>query len=431
MNYEQALSYIHDTYKFGSKLGLENITYLLDLMGNPHKDLKVIHVAGTNGKGSTSFFIASVLKEQGYKVGLYTSPYLEEFTERIRINGENIPKEELAEITNYVKDKISEMVSKGKNHPTEFEVVTAIGFEYFKRQNVDFLVLEVGMGGRFDATNVVKDPLVSVITPIDIDHIDYLGDTLDKIAYEKAGIIKENSYVVTHPQKKEAIRVIEDVCSNKNSKLIKAPIDSVKVIKKDDQGQIFHVNYGNEKLEDVHIAMLGEHQIQNATVGLTALYVLEKEHNIKISKESLYEGLKKSIWPGRLEIMKRDPIVLIDGAHNPQGMKALSKVLKELFDDKNIILGLGILGDKDASMIDEIVPLAQKLVLTMPDNPRAMSVEKLSQKVAKFEKPTIKKEKIADAVEVALSLARAEDVVVFAGSLYMIGQVRTLLKNKK
>ncbi|QEK12551.1 bifunctional folylpolyglutamate synthase/dihydrofolate synthase [Crassaminicella thermophila] len=430
MNYEQALSYIHGTYKFGSKLGLENITYLLDLMGNPHRDLKVIHVAGTNGKGSTSSFIASVLKEQGYKVGLYTSPYLEEFTERIRINGENIPKEELAKITDYVKGKINKMISNGKNHPTEFEVVTAIGFEYFKRQNVDFLVLEVGMGGRFDATNVV-DPLLSVITPIDIDHIDYLGDSLDKIAYEKAGIIKENSYVVSYPQKREAMEVIKDVCSNKNSKLVKAPIDSIKVIKKDDKGQIFNVNYGSEKLENVCISMLGEHQIQNATVCLTALYVLEKEHYIKISKEALYEGLKKSIWPGRLEIMKRDPIVLIDGAHNPQGMKALSKVLKELFYDKNIILCLGILGDKDSSMIDEIVPLAQKLVLTKPDNPRAMSVEKLYEKVAKFEKTTLKKEKIADAVETALSLANFEDVVVFAGSLYMIGNVRTLLKNRK
>ena len=180
MNYEQALDFIHGTYKFGSKLGLENITFLLELMDKPHENLKVIHVAGTNGKGSTCSFISAVLMEQGYRVGLYTSPYLEEFTERIRINGVNIPKEQLADITAYVQDKVEKMIVLGKNHPTEFEIVTAIGFEYFKREKIDFLVLEVGLGGRGDSTNVITSPLVSVITPIDYDHMEYLGETLDR-----------------------------------------------------------------------------------------------------------------------------------------------------------------------------------------------------------------------------------------------------------
>ncbi|QXM05547.1 bifunctional folylpolyglutamate synthase/dihydrofolate synthase [Crassaminicella indica] len=430
MNYEEALDYIHDTYKFGSKLGLENITYLLDLMENPHESLKIIHVAGTNGKGSTSNFIASVLMEQGYKVGLYTSPYLEEFTERIRINGENIPKDYLAKITEYVKGKVLEMIDAGMNHPTEFEIVTAIGFEYFKRSKVDFVVLEVGMGGRFDATNVIKNPYASVITPIDIDHIDYLGDTLEKIAYEKAGIIKENNYVAVYPQKMEAMKVIEEICNKNNTKLFKAPVETIEILEQSNKGQSFCVDYGNEKLK-LSISMIGDHQIENATVALTALYILEKEHHIKIEKKALCNGFKKAIWPGRLEIMRREPIVLIDGAHNIQGMKALSRVLKKLFKGKNIILGLGILADKDSKMIEEIVPLAKKLVITKPNSLRAMSVEALKEKTDSFHKPTIIKEKISDAVKTALSLASAEDIVVFAGSLYMIGEVRSILRNKE
>lgn len=431
MNYEQALDYIHGTYKFGSKLGLGNINYLLHLMENPHKGLKVIHVAGTNGKGSTCAYISSVLIEQGYRVGLYTSPYLEEFTERIRVNGVNIPKEELAEITAYTKEKVELMLSHGKNHPTEFEVVTAIGFEYFKRKKVDYLVLEVGLGGRGDSTNVIDDPLVSVITPIDYDHVDYLGDTLGKIAFEKAGIIKNNCPVVTYPQKEEAMEVIEGVSRELKAPVTIAPIAMAEIVSYDDSGQCFHVSYGEERIENMKISMLGEHQIQNATVALTALYILESVHQISISKEALYKGFMNANWPGRLEVIRRSPTIIIDGAHNVHGMQALSRTIKTLYSEKNIVLVIGILGDKNVEgMLREIVPLAKRIVLTKPNNPRAMDLDMLAEKVSVYGKTTIKAEPIPFAVNEALNSSSIDDVIVFCGSLYMIGDVRSLLKEQ-
>ncbi|WP_053956109.1 bifunctional folylpolyglutamate synthase/dihydrofolate synthase [Inediibacterium massiliense] len=428
MNYQYALEYIHGTYKFGSKLGLENITDLLKLMENPQKNLKVIHVAGTNGKGSTCNFIHSILKEAGYKVGLYTSPYLEEFTERIQINGINIPKKELGDITSFVKEKVDIMVREGKNHPTEFEIVTAIAFEYFKRESVDFLVLEVGMGGRFDATNVVNS-LVSVITSIDYDHMDYLGDTLDKIAYEKAGIIKENSIAVIYPQAVEAMKVIEEVCKKRNTKLIKAPIENIKIINQTEEGQSFEVVI-NDEIQNIFISMLGDHQIKNSTLALSVIKVLEDEYHISISKKALNEGFRKAIWPGRFEVIRKNPTFVIDGAHNVAGMNALKEGIEKFFKDKNIILGIGILADKDEKMLDIIIPLANKVVITKPNNPRALEVEKLGKKIEKYKKEIWIKENIKDAVDTSLSIANERDVIVFAGSLYMIGEVRSILKIK-
>ena len=215
MDYDQAIEYIHSTFKFGVKLGLENIKALLDLMDNPHKKLKYVHVAGTNGKGSTVAFISSILIESGYRVGIYTSPYIQRFTERIRVNTDEISKQDLARITSFVRDKVESMVSMGLNHPTEFEIVTAIAFQYFFEKGCDIVVLEVGLGGRFDSTNVIDNPLVSVITTISYDHMDILGDTLSKIAFEKAGIIKDGTHVVLYPQSKDAERVLEEICREK------------------------------------------------------------------------------------------------------------------------------------------------------------------------------------------------------------------------
>ncbi|MFT9494782.1 bifunctional folylpolyglutamate synthase/dihydrofolate synthase [Anaerosolibacter sp.] len=432
MNYEQALDYIHSIYKFGSKLGLDNINYLLQLMGNPQQGLKVIHVAGTNGKGSTCAYIRSVLAEQGFRVGLYTSPYLEEFTERIQINGVNIPKENLAEITTFVKEKVELMLSHGKNHPTEFEVVTAIGFEYFKRQKIDYLVLEVGLGGRGDSTNVIDAPLVSVITPIAYDHMDYLGDTLGKIAFEKAGIIKANCPVVTYLQKDEAMEVIEEVSKAVNAPINIAPIKEIELVSYDDSGQCFHGFYGNEKIENLKISMLGEHQIENAAVALAALNILASVHQIPISKKALYDGFMNAKWPGRLEIITRNPTTVIDGAHNVHGMQALAKTIKKLYAEKSMTLVIGILGDKDVEgMLGEIVPLASRIILTKPNNPRAMALDKLAEMIGVYGKTAKKSISISNAIQEALDCSTPDDLIVFCGSLYMIGDVRSILKEKK
>lgn len=428
MNYNEALDYIHSTYKFGSKLGLDNIKYLLELMGNPHKSLKFIHVAGTNGKGSTSTFINSILVEEGYKVGLFTSPYLEEFTERIRINGENIPKDDLAEVTEVVKSKVDIMVSQGKPHPTEFEIVTAIAMLYYKLQEVDFVVLEVGLGGRLDSTNVIEDSLVSVITPIGFDHMEYLGNTLSKIAYEKAGIIKSQGLVVIHPQDREAMETIKEVSNEREAQLFAAPIESIIIKKYDEYSIKFDVELPDEKFHDLEIKLLGKHQVNNAVVALTAIKILSRHNNLNVSEASIRKGLKKARWPGRLEVLRRKPTLLLDGAHNTHGAKALKKSIQEIFKYNKLIVVIGVLEDKDVEgILNEIIPLSDKVIITKPNNPRAISVDILGEKIKTFHKEVLIYESINDAVDKSLKISKEDDLVLYCGSLYMIGDIRTVL----
>jgi len=429
MNYEQALDYIHGTYKFGSKLGLENIKYLLDLLGNPHRKLKIIHVAGTNGKGSTCSYIHNILKEAGYCVGLYTSPYLEEFTERMRINGQDIPKDRLANITDIVKEKIDIMVKAGKNHPTEFEVVTAMAFYYYAEENVDFVVLEVGLGGRLDATNVVENPLVSVITPIGLDHTEYLGDTLEKIAYEKGGIIKEDGFVVCYPQEEGVIEVFKNLCKERNSKLFTASFDKLTIHKSSVEEQIFSVNILGNEYTNIKVQMVGIHQIYNACTALWVVEVLRAYQNINISHEAALGGLWSAKWPGRLEVIQRDPLVIIDGAHNLHGAIALRKSIKSLLKDYKITFVVGMLQDKDVhGVLGDLIPLMNKVIATTPNNPRAMKAVDLAEELKRFGKETYSSENIQDAINIAINITDKNEVIIFAGSLYMIGEVRGVFK---
>lgn len=421
MLYEEAINYIHNTHKFGMKLGLNNIKILLDYMGNPQDSLKIIHVAGTNGKGSTCSFINSILMSSGYNVGLYTSPYLEEFEERIRINNKNIPKDVLANYVEYIKDLINKMESNGYNHPTEFEIITAIAFKYFSDSNVDFVVLEVGLGGRFDATNVIKNPLVSVITTIDFDHMDKLGNTIEKIAFEKAGIIKENGVVVSSFQRDGAMKVIEDTCKSRNATLFVLNRDDILVKESNDEYQRF--DYGNYK--DMIIRLLGKHQIYNAILAIITMVQLQR-YDIYIDKKDIQKGLESTRWPGRLEVMNRSPLIVIDGAHNTQGMRVLRDSLS-LFRYSKLILVIGILKDKESKkMLDLILPFADFVITSMPISERAYTALELSQKI---DKPNVLHfESIDDAINHAIKISKDDDMILFCGSLYMIGHVRTTLR---
>ncbi|TCO67983.1 bifunctional folylpolyglutamate synthase/dihydrofolate synthase [Caldanaerobacter subterraneus] len=428
MTYEEAIQYIHSTYKFGMKLGLENIRRLLGYMGNPEKNLKIIHVAGTNGKGSTSSFINSILKEAGYKVALYTSPYLEEFEERMKINGENISREKLVYYVEYIKPIIARMVREGYNHPTEFEVITAIAFKYFSDEEVDFVVLEVGLGGRFDATNAISSSLVSVITSIDYDHMDKLGNTLGDIAYEKAGIIKKKGVVVSFYQQEEALKVINDACEVKEAYLTVLDKSNVVIKEQNSDFQVF--DYKNFK--DLKITLLGTHQIYNASLAVEVIQKLKNIYGYRIEEEAIKRGLMSAKWPGRLEVMKKRPYVVIDGAHNPQGMTVLKESLK-LFNYRRLILVIGMLKDKEVNkMLNIITPVADVIITTTPLSDRAYSAKDLASKISRNSVFAV--DQIDKAVNEALKMAGEEDMVLFCGSLYMIGHVRKLLRgvlNKK
>lgn len=428
MKYQEALDYINDKDKFGSRLGLSSIGKLMELIGNPQEELKHIHIGGTNGKGSTSSFISHALKSAGYKVGLFTSPYIERFNERIQINGLDIPDETLGRFTSIIKEKANIMIEEGFEHPTTFEIITAIAFMYFREEEVDYVVLEVGLGGRFDSTNIISAPLVSVITTIDYDHIDILGDTLGKIAYQKAGIIKENSIVVSYPQEEEALEVIEKEAKDKNSDLYLFPIENISIKEITEYKTTFDFTYGDHTMKDIQISMLGEYQIYNASLATTTLLVLRDKGLVKISDEEIKAGLKETKWPGRLEVMRRNPTFLIDGAHNVQGVKQLTKALG-LFNYDKLILGIGILQDKDSShMVELLAPKADVIVVTEVNMPRKLNAEDLGEEIKKYNKNIIVEKNIKKAIEKTLELASENDMIVFGGSLYLIGEVRTLLK---
>lgn len=425
LNYQEALDFIHGTYKFGSKLGLENITYLLELLGRPQEGLKIIHIAGTNGKGSTAAFLHGMLKAAGYRVGLYTSPYLQYFTERIQINGVDIPEERLASLTAVVKEKIEIMVAEGRNHPTEFEVVTALALLYYAEEKVDYLVLEVGLGGRLDATNVVKNPLLSIITPIGFDHMQYLGNTLEAIAYEKGGIIKENGYTVVYPQSEAVLKVFQELCSSKSNQLTISEAVGLDISYSGIDYQQFSVVIQGKEYKDIKIKLAGNHQIYNCCNALTAIEVMKSERGLAINDEAIYKGLAETGWPGRMEVVRERPLTIIDGAHNIHGAEALRGNIKTLLGQYKITLVIGMLEDKDIQgFLKLIIPMVDRVVTTRPDNPRAMGAEALKEKVISYGKPVYAHDDINEAIAKAEELTSENEVILYAGSLYMIGAVR-------
>lgn len=422
MNYEEALNYIHGTLKFGSKLGLHNITDLLDLMGNPHKKLKYVHVAGTNGKGSTVAFTSSILMEAGYRVGIYTSPYIQRFTERMKVNQEEISEQELCRITEYVKSKVDILLEQGRNHPTEFEIVTAIGFQYFYEKKCDIVVLEVGLGGRFDATNVIERPAVAVITTISYDHMNILGDTLPKIAYEKAGIIKEGCDVLLFPQEEEVDTVFAEVCSDRGARLQRVDFDSIGWGEFSIDGQTFDY----KELKGITTRLLGEHQVKNAVMALnTALLLNQKGYTIP--EAALRNGLLKARWSGRLEVVSRNPLVLIDGAHNVEGAQVLAEALQKYFPERKKIFIFGVLRDKDyKTLVECIAPIADGFIAITPNSERALPARELEGFLKSYCENVTRNDTIKEAVDRAVRSASPDQLICAFGSLYYIGEVREM-----
>lgn len=431
MTYQETLDRIHSFQRFGSKLGLERMSRLMEHLDNPQENMKVIHVGGTNGKGSVCRFLYSVLKENGYKIGLYTSPYLERFTERIECNGSEISKEDLIRYTKRVLEKVDVMLEEGMESPTEFELITAIAFLYFSEQNLDFLILEVGLGGSGDSTNVVSSPVVSVITSISYDHMEYLGDTLEKIAVEKAGIIKPGSLVIYSVEDKIASAAIKKIADTAGCNTYDVLSVSSQFAEKTIDGYTFDTEIEEEKYKRLRISMIGMHQIRNAICALTVINALQKECIIKIEKDKTYEGFLKAKQTGRFEILRRKPYMIIDGAHNEAGAASLAATVKELFAGCRILLVIGILTDKRIDiMLEKFREITREFVATEPDNPRSLAAADLCNEIHKAGMNGIVIKKPEEACEYVENLTEY-DVIVFAGSLYLIGEVREILNHEK
>ena len=434
MNYIEAMNYITQTSKFGSNLGLTRTLKILEFLGNPQQYIKCIHIGGTNGKGSTTAMINAILVEAGFKVGMYTSPYLEEFEERIQINNLNIPKDDLAFIVTEVAKAVDKVIALGYDHPTEFEIITCAMFLYFYRNKVNYAVIEVGLGGRLDSTNVIN-PLLSIITSISYDHMNILGDTLDKIAYEKAGIIKCNTPVIVYPQEKEAIEVINETAIKNKSEVFYINKEDVKYL------GVTSSSYGlNQNIEVItrkksyklELALLGQHQLLNCALAVNAIEQLSVIEDIIITEETILNALRKVKWPGRLEMLSTNPLVVIDGAHNIDGIVNLKDNVEKYFQYDNLIIIIGILADKQVDeMLDVIIPLGNKIIAVTPHSDRASSAEELRLKILRLNENCESIAEYSEAYKKALSYCGEKDMILICGSLYMIGDMRKIIKNKR
>ena len=416
MNYTEALKYIHGISWTFCKPGLERITELCEALGNPQRELKFIHVAGTNGKGSTSSMLSEVLIRAGYWVGLYTSPYIYRFNERIKVMGEDISDSELCELC----EKLKPITDKMTDKPTEFELITAIAFEHFKRCGCEVVVLEVGMGGRFDSTNIIRDPLLSIITGISLDHTAFLGDTTEKIAFEKAGIIKDGAPVIFGGEDEGALRVIEEVCCERGSRLYRPSYFEIKNGHTSLEGASF--DYKNYK--DVKLSLLGEYQLRNAAVVLEAVEVL-REEGLKINTGAVLDGIFAARWRARFEIIHREPTVIFDGAHNPEGILAACESIKKYYPEGGVAVMTGVLADKDYKAIAKCISSVAGAVFTItPDNPRALSAEEYAEVLSSLGAAATACGCIKDALGAGMEYARSHGVPMFClGSLYTYSAV--------
>lgn len=428
MNYDEAQQFLKDLTKFGFNFGLGRIEELLRRTGDPHRKVKVIHVGGTNGKGSTCAMVERILREAGYKTGMFTSPHLHSYCERFRVNGEEIPGERLADILTRLRPHLEQMVAEDFEQPTEFEVSTALGFLYFYEEQVDFLILEVGLGGAIDSTNVVV-PLVSVITNVAMDHMDYLGNSVREITEIKAGIIKEGVPLVTAADDPEALAVIQQVCGEKSAPMTLVGRDvSWYITRKAETGQRFDLHTQAQDYKDIQIPMVGDHQVVNAATAVAVIEALG-EAGYAVAEAVIKKGLSKTLWPGRLEMVSTAPRVLLDGAHNLHGALTLAKALKEIYHYNRLILVIGMLGDKEREkVIAQLAPLTGAIIVTKPNSPRAGEWAQMADYARRYVKEVYVIEDIHEAVRKGMELCGQDDLVCVAGSLYMISEAREIFR---
>lgn len=417
MTYEEALSYIHSICWKGSKLGLDRTRELLGKLDDPQKELKFIHIAGTNGKGSTAAMLSSILEEAGYRVGLYTSPFINRFNERMQVNHQPIPDEELAALTEYVRPHADAMADS----PTEFELITALAMVWFARQKCDIVVLEVGMGGELDSTNIIDVPEAAVIAAMGMDHVKELGPTMADIARAKAGIIKEGGRVVSYGGNPEADEVIAAVCRARNASLCQPDFSAIVPGDFSLEGQTFSY----KGWRGLRIPLVGAYQMNNAAVVLETVEVL-RQRGWSVSDEAVRQGLADTRWPARFEVLRRDPVFIVDGGHNPHGIRATAESLRRLFPGRKITFVTGVMADKDVEhILGLIVPLADQFFTVRPDNPRAMDAGELAARIEAMGAKATACASVRDGVDRAIQAEGPHGVACALGSLYMSGEVRS------
>lgn len=430
MDYQQALDYISSFGRFGSRPGLERMHWLLERLDHPERSMAFVHVAGTNGKGSTTAFVHGILRAAGHRVGMFTSPYLEAFTNRIGVNGHDIDQAKLASLVARLQPLFDQINASELGPITQFEVTTVLALCYYRETQVEFVAWEVGLGGRLDATNVVT-PLVSVITNIGMDHTEVLGSTLAAIAGEKAGIIKRDVPLVTAVEEDEPWQVIAGQAADLHAPVWRLGQDfqyQREEYSLDGQSFVYRDQAGAKMR--LQISLLGEHQCRNAALAVAAVRQLERR-GLCIPAEAYAEGLKHTRWPGRLEIMSREPLVLVDGAHNPHGTRVLRQALLDYFPGRKLVMVLGILKDKERQeMFSHLLPLASRVLFTAPQYGRATDPETLLSDAAEFAVPAVTTASVPQAIDEALAGLGPDELLLVAGSLYTVAEARDHLKHR-
>ncbi len=424
MNLQEVMDFLEEVKKYGMVPGLFNIEQLCEKLGNPQADLKFIHIAGTNGKGSVLSFCSEILKQAGCRVGRYLSPAVFEYREIMQVNGRPVSKKDLCRMMEHMKDVCGELVLEGKPHPTAYEIETAMAFWYFKEQKCDIVVLETGMGGRLDATNVVQNTLLAIFTSISFDHRKVLGNSLEEIATEKSGIIKKGSAVIALKGPEEVMKVLRDKAKELSVPLVTADPADGKVVKRSLEKQVFH--YG--KYHDLTITLAGTYQIENAVLAIRAMEELENR-GMPVGQKAISQGLTKAAWPGRFQVLSRKPCVIADGAHNPDGAAKLAESIRFYFTNRRIIYIIGMLRDKEQDEILQVTcPLAEQ-VLTVPTaGERGLSSYELACMAKTYHGQVTALDSVEEAVELAYLLADKDTVVIAFGSLSYLGSLIKMIE---